>query len=282
MTTVTDAAARTAPHGVRRWGGYVVLVIVFSIACGFLSWWQWSRNAETMTETKLVAVNWTQPAVPLDELVPRLTSWRHGIEWRRVTLHGRYLADEQLLVRNRARNDNPGFEVLVPLRLDDGRVFVVDRGWLPIGTDQDSPDTVPAPPAGEVEVTARLQQSEPDLPGRSAPRGQVPDIHLPSVATLVGDTTYTGAYGLMTSEQPSVADRPVAADRPVVDPGPFLSYAIQWIMFAVLAFIGLIWAYRREKRLSAMTGAERDDFRAERRRSRDSDVEDAILDAEER
>ena len=32
----------------RRWGGYLALVIVFAIACGLLSWWQWSRRAETV------------------------------------------------------------------------------------------------------------------------------------------------------------------------------------------------------------------------------------------
>ena len=43
-------------------------------------------------------------------------------------LTGRYLLDEQVLVRNRPLNGQPGFEVLNPLLLDDGTVFVVDRG----------------------------------------------------------------------------------------------------------------------------------------------------------
>ena len=137
---IAEAPAERVPHGVRRWGGYLALVIAFAIACGFLSWWQWSRNAETVAETKLVDANWSRPAVPLGDLVPGLGSWRHSDEWREVTLQGRYLAEEQLLVRNRVRNDNPGFEVIVPFRLDDGRVFIVDRGWLPIGAKQDTPE----------------------------------------------------------------------------------------------------------------------------------------------
>jgi cytochrome oxidase assembly protein ShyY1 len=183
-------------------------------------------------------------------------------------------------VRNRVRNDNPGFEVIVPLRLDDGRVFIVDRGWLPIGAKQDTPDDIPAPPAGDVTVIARLQESEPALPGRTAPAGQVPAIHLPDVARQIGETdAYTGAYGLMTSEDPAVATRPAAAPKPVVDPGPFLSYAIQWIIFGVLAFVGLIWAYRRERRLHGLSAAEREALRQASRRERDADIEDAILDA---
>ncbi|WP_284251908.1 SURF1 family cytochrome oxidase biogenesis protein [Pseudolysinimonas kribbensis] len=187
--------------GIRRWGGYVALVVVFSIACGVLSWWQWSRNAERTAENTLISINWSKPAVPVDQALPSLDSWRHDLEWREVTLHGRYLPGQQLLVRDRARNDNPGFEVLVPLRLPDGRIFVVDRGWLPIPARGDVPQ-VPAPPSGDVSVVVRLQQSEPDLPGRTSPRGQIASIDLPQIARATGADTYTGAYGTMTREDP--------------------------------------------------------------------------------
>ena len=271
-------AAADVPHGIRRWGGYIALVIVFAIACGFLSWWQWSRNAERIAENRLISVNWAKPAVPLDEAVPSPRAWHHDLEWREVTLRGTYLTSEQLLVRNRVRNDNPGFEVLVPLRLTDGRVFVVDRGWLPIPATASTP-TAPAPPSGVVDVVVRLQQSEPDLPGRTSPKGQIASVDLPQVQRLVGERTYTGAYGTMTSESPPAATRPAAEPKPVADPGPFLSYAIQWIVFAVLAFVGLFWAYRREKRLHGMSREERDALRQAARRSVDADYEDAVLDS---
>ncbi len=278
MTAETRAGAEV-PHGIRRWGGYIALVIVFAIACGFLSWWQWSRNAERIAENRLIAVNWDRPAVPVDELLPTLGAWRHDLEWREVTVRGRYLADEQLLVRNRVRNDNPGFEVLVPLRLSGGRVLVVDRGWLPIPSGSGVP-RAPAPPAGEVTVVARLQQGEPELPGRTSPRGQIASVDLHAIARLVGSDTYTGAYAAMTREDPAPPSRPLAEPKPVADPGPFLSYAIQWIAFAVLAFVGLFWAYRREKRLYGMSQEQREALRRAQGRSRDADYEDAVLDRE--
>jgi cytochrome oxidase assembly protein ShyY1 len=271
------STAEDVPQGIRRWGGYIALVIVFSIACGFLSWWQWSRNAERIAENKLIAVNWEKPAVPLDGLVPSLGAWHHDLEWREVTLRGTYLDDEQLLVRNRVRNDNPGFEVLVPLKLADGRVFVVDRGWLPIPSTGALP-RVPAAPAGTVDVVVRLEQGEPDLPGRSSPHGQIASVDLPAIAELVDAPTYTGAYGTMTSEDPASATRPLGEPRPTADPGPFLSYAIQWIIFAILAFVGLFWAYRREKRLHGLTVEQREAVRRSERREKDADYEDAILD----
>jgi cytochrome oxidase assembly protein ShyY1 len=272
------STAEDVPQGIRRWGGYIALVIVFSIACGFLSWWQWSRNAERIAENRLIAVNWQKPASPLGELLPSLGAWHHDLEWREATLRGTYLTDEQLLVRNRVRNDNPGFEVLVPLKLADGRVFVVDRGWLPIPSTGALP-RVPSAPSGEVDVVVRLEQGEPDLPGRTSPHGQIASVDLPAIAKLVGSPTYTGAYGTMTSEDPATATRPMAEPRPTADPGPFLSYAIQWIIFAVLAFVGLFWAYRREKRLHGLSADQREALRRAQQRGRDADYEDAVLDA---
>jgi cytochrome oxidase assembly protein ShyY1 len=270
----TDAA----PQGLRRWGGYLALVIVFAIACGLLSWWQWARRAEAVAEIDRVAANYDAAPTPLAEALPDLDAWTEDDEWLPVLLSGQYLADEQLLVRNRPYNGASGFEVLVPLQLDDGRVFVVDRGWVPVGSSIEAPDAVPAPPDGDVTVVARLKPGEPTLPGRTAPEGQLATIHLPSVADLVGGDTYVGAYGLLASEDPAPATRPAPAVKPEADEGPHLSYALQWIAFGVLAFVALIWAFRRERRISALPADEQAAARVTKRRSEDSDYEDAALD----
>ena len=258
----------------RRWGGYLALTIVFAIACGLLSWWQWARRAETVADLERIEANYDADPVALDDLLPALSSDDPDAEWHPVVLTGTYLVDEQLIVRNRPRNSLAGFEVLVPLLLTDGSVFVVDRGWLPQGSTPERPDSVPAPPAGEVTVVVRLKPGEVEIPGRSAPEGQLATIRLPDVAELVGAPTYTGMYGLLVSEDPAPAqERPLAAFRPAEDEGPHLSYALQWIAFGVLAFIGLIWAVRRERKIATQGPPPQ-------RREADADAEDAILDAE--
>lgn len=264
---------------IRRWGAYVALTIVFAVACGLLSSWQWARRAEAVGEIERVEANFDAAPVAVDELLDELGDAPADAEWHPVELVGEYLVDEQLLVRNRPRAGRPGYEVLVPFRLEDGTVFVVDRGWLPDGATADGPDAVPAPPSGEVTVIARLRPGEPEIPGRGAPEGQLATIHLPSVAELVGAPTYTGMYGQLASEDPPVAEVPAAAVRPDEDEGPHLSYALQWIAFGVLAFIGLFWAIRRERRIAALPPEEREAARRPDRRSRDADEEDAILDA---
>jgi cytochrome oxidase assembly protein ShyY1 len=265
--------------GIRRWGAYVALVVLFAVACGLLSWWQWARRAEAVAEIQRVEQNYDATPVPVSEVLPRPDSWSPDDEWLPVQLTGRYLVEDQLLVRNRPHNGSTGFEVLVPFELADGRVFVVDRGWVPVGSSIEAPDEVPAPPAGDVTIVARLKPGEPELPGRSAPEGQLATIHLPSVAELVGDETYVGAYGLLASEDPAPATRPQPAVKPEADEGPHLSYALQWIAFGVLAFVALIWAFRRERRIAALPVEEQAAARATKRRSADSDYEDAALDS---
>jgi cytochrome oxidase assembly protein ShyY1 len=194
-------------------------------------------------------------------------------------LEGEYVADAQLLVRNRVRGGQPGFEQLVPLRLSDGTLFVVDRGWLPLGDGPDAtPDAVPQPPDGHVTVVARLRGAEPALPGRSAPAGQIPSIDVATIVEQSDAPGYTAAYGQLASEDPAVDEMPIGAVRPQEDEGPHLSYALQWIAFGVLAFIGLFWAWRRERRIAALPADEQAAARAPKRRHEDADVEDAILD----
>ncbi len=269
----------------RRWFAYLGAALVFALACVLLSQWQFARRDQAVAEITRVTNNFDAHPVALATLVPSLTAWSDALKWRPVTATGTYLVDEQVLARTRPYNGQNGYEVLTPLRLNDGSIFIIDRGWLPEGSTGAKPDAVPAPPAGTVNVVARLKASEAELPGRSAPPGQVPTIHLPSVASQLDAPTYTGAYGLVVTESPAVTDMPAPAIKPTPDEGPHLSYAVQWIAFALFGFFGLGYALRQEYRLvNADDPAERERAairraKAAKRSKSDADVEDELLDA---
>ena len=268
----------------RRWLGYLGLVVAFAIACTALSMWQLARRDEARAEIERVETNWDAAPRPVDDVLGDLEAFDADDKWVSVTMTGHYLVDEQVLARGRPMDGNPGFAVVVPFELDDGRVFVIDRGWVPAGNEQDAPDEIPAAPEGEVTVVARLKAGEPTIAGRSAPEGQIASIHLPDIAERVGEPTFTGAYGLMASEDPAPATRPAAAAKPVPDEGPHLSYAFQWLVFGIMAFIALGWAVRQEFRArNADDPAERERAEARRRKAEkkapsDAEVEDALLD----
>ena len=88
------------------------------------------------------------------------------------------------------------------------------------------------------------------------------------------------AWGELVSESPAPPHRPAAFDAPSDDPGPFLSYAIQWILFAVMGFIFIGYVIRTEIVKHRDEAAGRTP-RPRRRRDRDMDDEDAVLDAVE-
>lgn len=272
----------------RRWLGYLALAVIFSLACIGLSQWQIDRTNEARTANQLVQRNFNSAPVSLESVLPDRTSFSAHDEWKQVSVTGSYLLADELLARNRPLNGNPGFEVLTPLLLDNGLVFVVDRGYVPTGNKQDKPDSIPEPASGRVTVVVRLQASEPILDGRSAGTGEVPTINLPTVADLVGKPTYTHAYGLMVSESPSTPTRPIAQPQPTLDEGLHISYAIQWILFGIMAFFGLGYAIRTEYRVRNADDPE-EKARAEERAARklakprsDSEIEDELIESSRR
>lgn len=261
-----------------RWGAYLLVAIAFAVVCVFLSQWQFDRNATRTGQIELVEKNYDATPVPLSELIGADGQFPASGEWHPVELRGHYLTDQELLVRNRPHAGTSAFEVLVPFQDASGHVLLVDRGWLSSGEDA-LPAVVPAPPSGEVTAIVRLRPGEP-LPssGRTAPEGQVPTIHLPTVAERVNPQLLTSAYGRLASEDPAPETALGGFDSPTEDPGPHLSYAIQWILFAVMGFIFIGYVIRTEIR-KAKEDAGEIPKRVKRSRDRDGDTEDELLDA---
>jgi cytochrome oxidase assembly protein ShyY1 len=281
---VKDFIAKWRFAAQRRWFTYLGMAVVFAIACVLLSQWQFGRNEQTVQANTLVTHNYNATPVSPSTILPTKSSYVPKYEWRPVLLVGEYLTSKQILVRDRVLGDNPGFEVLVPFKETNGDIFIVDRGWVSIGTKQTAPDYVPPAPTGRVRVTARLQQTETVLPGRVAPAGEISEINLSTLASMTKlSDVYTGSYGLLQSETPKPAERPIAAAKPVLDPGPFLSYAFQWILFALAGFGGLVWALRQEYLARnaedpiEIEHAAARNLKASKRAPTDADIEDAQI-----
>lgn len=229
-----------------RWLGWFALVCLLSAVCTTLGLWQMDRRDAVREDIGNVVNNYDAAPVAFEDAAPLFENYDPAKEWLPVEMTGTYDTENQRIVRNRPLSGRAGYEVVVPLRLSDGTAVVINRGWLPIGNDQAGhPDTVPAAPSGEVTVVARVKPPEPALQ-RGAPEGQLASIDLAKYQEDVGYELEQGAYGLMSSEDPSPAVVPEAAPKPDVDEGPHLSYAMQWFAFAVMLFIGLGYAAYQE------------------------------------
>ncbi|PPB50011.1 cytochrome oxidase biogenesis protein Surf1, facilitates heme A insertion [Arthrobacter pityocampae] len=263
-----------------RWLGWLAMVVVLAAGCVGLGRWQLERREAVVEDIQRIEANYDAPPERYVPGVNGFDAFDPAREWTPVTFTGTYDVDQQVVVRNRPLNGQPGYEVLTPLRLEDGTAVIIDRGWLPIGNvEAGRPDTVPAPPAGTVEVTARIRPGEPEV-NRGAPEGQVASVHLPALAERLEYPLQDAAYGLLALERPAAAETPVAAPKPSIDEGPHLSYSLQWFAFGVLAFVGLGYAARQQRRSDAERDGTAPDRPVRRRRHPSAEEEeDAILDA---
>ncbi|NBE96689.1 SURF1 family protein [Nonomuraea sp. KC401] len=164
---------------------------------------------------------------------------------RRVTAEGVYDAGRQLLVADRRPDvDAPGgnvsrdhgYWVLTPLRLDDGTLMPVVRGWAKTSGDP----AVAAVPEGRVAVSGRLrpQQGTDSVQrrGEGLPAGQVQTVSTGELVNL-----WTGEKvraGYVVAQPPSGSLAQVKVDPPVVG-GTLtwrnLAYAANWWIFAGFA-----------------------------------------------
>jgi cytochrome oxidase assembly protein ShyY1 len=280
-----------------KWLGYLLLAAIFATACVFLGRWQMDRRAETLAEIQRVTSNYSATPVTFAQARAQFDELDPSREWTQVKLQGTYDVDGQRIVRNRPLNGQPGYEVVVPFRLVSGETVVIDRGWLPIGNKTPGrPDSVPAPPSGQITAVVRLKHSEPTLQ-RGAPEGQLASIDLPTYSAELGYPLLTGAYGQLAFETPPVADMPQPFPMPSVDEGTHLSYSLQWFAFGVLMFVAFGYAARQQARNAAMDAEDaeladgepahtaagarrRPPVARKRKRPTAEEEEDAILDAQ--
>lgn len=284
-----------------RWIGYFALLVIFAIACVFLGNWQFERRAEARAEIDRIDLNYDSEPVPLAEEVPdRATFNEDAQKWQQVTVTGEYL-DTIILARNRPGPGSVGSDMIVPFKTLDGKVFFVDRGWVNVdGAQSESEDSaardsalasLPSVPLGQIELTARLRASEPEIPGRTSDGMTVASIQSSEIARVTGTEAdaYLETYGMLVKEsaldgEAISAEHGTLPARPERDEGPHLSYALQWYVFIIIAGIGVTYAARQEYR-GLNTGSEKvrkaDAVRAEKRSKKvtDADEEDALLGA---
>ncbi|WP_263730924.1 SURF1 family protein [Cellulomonas sp. SG140] len=234
---------------VRRAVGLVLIGVVVAVTCTFLGRWQWHRHVVKDRLIAVVQANWAAAPVPLSTLAPSGTGLTPASEWRSVRAEGHYVPSATVLLRNRPVASHSAYHVLVPFVTQDGSVLVVDRGWVPIGSNGSTAPTPAAPPAGTTTLVGRVRMPE-TASTRGAPPGQVQSIDVPQVLAAAGPAAPAGTaypfYVAVSTEDPAPAQALGALDPPDTDPGPHLSYAFQWWVFALGGFAACVWSARRE------------------------------------
>ncbi len=241
---------------VRRLGfllrpGWLVLalvVVAFAYACfTLLAPWQLGKNSATTQRNALISDSFTSPPTELTNLVPAGQAPAPGQEWRLVTVTGTYQQADEVLARLRSVEGKAAYEVLTPLRTTQGETVLVDRGYVRPVVGTDAPP-VDAAPTGQVSLQARIRLDEPVDRGRPAPRvagpPQVYVVNSGAVAAITA-TTISPGYLQLADGQPGVLG---PLPLPLLEPGPYLSYGLQWLAFGLMAPLGLAYFVRAELR----------------------------------
>lgn len=246
-------------HGVyrfllsRQWVILTLVALALVPTMVELGFWQFHRHYNRVAQNTLIADNLNAKPVPVETLTSPGHTVPRADYWRRVTATGTFDTAHEVVVRRRTNaDDKVGMHVLTPLVLKDGRVLLVNRGWVPAATNQTAYPEVPPAPRGEVTVTGRLKADETtgasgikDLKG--LPDRQVMLINSAQQAELTG-AEVLGGY-LEQTDPAAPGGLPEQIPDPDHDSiGAHMAYAIQWWLFASGVPVGWVILVRREKK----------------------------------
>ena len=219
-----------------------LLTALLLAAFVMLGRWQWSR-----AEAKEILARDFSAGTASDMAAAQPLAGRGTADlprYAQVAAQGEWDAARQFLLDNRTRDGRAGYEVLTPLRLADGRLLLVNRGWLPFGGRRDQlPEVAPGLPGGPVTVRGRLDE----LPtaglasGRAAPSLEGPWPRVTSfpqpaeLAAALGVARLEARVLLLDAAEPAGYRRDW---RPFAKgPEQNVSYAVQWWSFGVLLLV---------------------------------------------
>jgi surfeit locus 1 family protein len=158
----------------------------------------------------------------------------------RVGLNGNFEPDHQFLLDNRSHAGQPGYEVLTPFRLDDGRRVLVNRGWIPFTGFRDRLPDVTMTAGAPVSISGRVDE----LPSGGLASGHAaPDGAWPKVTSFPTHDELASALGSKLERRILLLDAQVASgyvrewSPPGMPPSRHFSYAIQWWGFAAVLLV---------------------------------------------
>ncbi|WP_181446952.1 SURF1 family cytochrome oxidase biogenesis protein [Streptomyces sp. NTH33] len=245
----------------RQWVILTIVAIALIPAMIRLGFWQLHRHEHKVALNEVISASLAAEPVPAESLTAPGATVEHADLYRRVTAKGHFDTADEEVVRRRTNTDGDvGYHVLTPFVLEDGKVLMVNRGWVPADASQTAFPKIPAPERGEITVTGRLMPDETTADSgiknvKGLPDRQVMLINSAQQAERLGKQVL-GGYIQLTSPAPGGGSPELLPDPEHSDIGPHLAYAVQWWLFAAGVPVGWVVLLRREARERAQAAAK--------------------------
>lgn len=182
------------------------------------------------------------PPIP----VPVDTAVDPDMAFRAAFAEGRYLNDQEKYLMARTRRGNVGFQLITPLEQEDGRIILVNRGWVP--TDYRDPKTRPESLIEEpVHVTGVLRLPKTKhwaQPENDALANQWFYVDVDHMAEDSG-AELASRYYLELDETEVPGGLPIGGQAKVELPNNHLEYAITWYSLALSLIVIFVFYHRR-------------------------------------
>ena len=235
-----------------KWWLAHILIALIAVGFVLLGLWQLDRHEGRLAANQTARETMDMPPVPIQDLS---CAPAEGCEYRRVTITGTFLPEQEVLIRSQTHLGTAGFHVVTPFEyeVEPGRGVLVNRGWVPLGLEPPPIDEA-APPSGVVTIVGwvRLSQERP-IGGASDPEGHATVFSRVNVERIQEqvDITLDPIHVVAAGEGGVLPEVVRAPDFD--DTGPHLGYAIQWFGFALVGVVGYLFLIRRAQRARPST-----------------------------
>jgi surfeit locus 1 family protein len=162
------------------------------------------------------------------------------MEFRHVAATGSFRNDKEIFLGATDEAGETGFHLLTPLRLGDGALLLVDRGWIP-GNRKDPASHAAGQLGGTVTVEGLLRivpAARPNwfVPENDCPRNYWFWVEGPAIARCFGLDRLLPVY-LDAGPAPNPGGFPKGGQTRTALPNDHLAYAITWFALAAALIV---------------------------------------------
>lgn len=219
-----------------NWKISLFTIVLLPVMVG-LGFWQLQRADEKTTIQQSLEQQQALPPIDLTQLAADDLA-----DFQQVKFLGRPDHDHIWLVENQVYQGKVGFHLLVPVELQDGRIFMVNAGWLPASGARGEIPALPELPESAL-FSGQLRSVRPNR----FLRGELVDAGWPKRILQVNFSVMEKSLGkplapwVVQLDAGSPMAQTVHWPAMNMSADKHIAYAVQWFLMAFV--LAILWVY---------------------------------------